>query len=258
MVLALLVAAPAHAASLRGLTHRGLNVKITTDATGAATNALFRWRIKRCDSGRSSFGGATAVPSRSKPTDHFQTSNPYTVKQSGGVRSRVSVHTTAAKVSLWRWSGTFRAFVTVRRHGHVVDHCRFHRVRWAATTPKARLDLTSDQGDHILQGNSYSYRTPLQAIRVTGDRYEVDVYAGPWRLAISHRPLRRGHFRAPMVPAAGLDLSGDGRGCNSVTGSFTIKRVKIDKRGVKLFAASFVQHCEGGDPAARGTLTYRR
>ena len=56
------------------------------------------------------------------------------------------------------------------------------------------------------------------------------------------------------VPArAGLGLSGDGRGCHTLTGKFTVHKVKFDKNGSPTVAdISFVQHREGGKPAAYG------
>jgi hypothetical protein len=254
----LLCAVPADATRLRGYTARGLNVRIDTDATGAATYARFNWHVRRCDSRLHSYADSTVVDSKSAPAARFVTGNPYTVRSPGGVRSRVTVHTTARKVSTYLWKGTFRAFVTVRRHGRVVDRCGFRRIRWTAATELARLDLSSDRYDPILQGKSYSYLAPPQRIDVTGGRYEVDIYAGPWRLAISHRTLRPGHYRSRLAPGRGIDLSGDGRGCDEASAEFTITRTRFDHRGVKAISFSFAQHCEGGRSAARGTFTYRR
>lgn len=260
-------AAPADAGTLRGFTHHGLNVKVTTDAKGRDKVALFNWHVRHCDSGRYSFTDATQVISKHGNADpSFHTGNPYTIKQGGGVRSRVEVHTTGHRVSIYQWKGTFKADVTIRKRGHVVDRCHFPFTHWTATAPRGRLDLSSDPGDYILQGKSYSYGTPEQRLMVAGDRHRVSIAAGPWTLLIkapTGRTLKPGHFagalREPFSGRrAGVELSGDGRGCNEIKGEFTVTRAKFDKRGVKLITLSFVQHCEGGDPAARGTLTYRR
>ncbi|HYY59341.1 MAG TPA: carboxypeptidase regulatory-like domain-containing protein, partial [Pyrinomonadaceae bacterium] len=59
----------------------------------------------------------------------------------------------------------------------------------------------------------------------------------------------------------GLEIAGDGRGCNTLTGSFTVHEVTLDYSGsspkVLTFAASFEQHCEGGPAALIGTLYYK-
>jgi hypothetical protein len=58
----------------------------------------------------------------------------------------------------------------------------------------------------------------------------------------------------------GLDISGDGRGCNMVTGNFTVHEANYDYSvsppKVLNFTASFEQHCEGGTAALLGTIYY--
>lgn len=55
----------------------------------------------------------------------------------------------------------------------------------------------------------------------------------------------------------GLSVSGDGRGCNTLTGSFEVKEVVYGSSGtVQSFRATFEQHCEGLAPAARGEIRY--
>ncbi len=84
-----------------------------------------------------------------------------------------------------------------------------------------------------------------------------------------HRPMAPGSYqnaeRASFagVGHPGLDVGGDGRGCNTLTGSFEVHYVTIDySRGtprLTAFAASFVQYCEGmtRNGALRGTIQYR-
>ncbi|WP_432081193.1 hypothetical protein [Streptomyces sp. WAC 04229] len=55
---------------------------------------------------------------------------------------------------------------------------------------------------------------------------------------------------------AGLDVSGFG-GCNTSEGTLAITRLaRGDDGAVTAFAATFVQHCEGAEPALRGTIRY--
>src|SRR3954452_17921017 len=264
--MAVLVAAePAEAGTLRGYTHRGLNVKLTTDAKGREKVALFNWHIRLCSSGRYSFTDATQVTSKTGKADRsFHTGNPYAIK-SRGLRSLVEVQTRGHRVSIYRWKSKFKADVTIRKRGRVVDRCHFPFIRWTASAPRARLVLPGG-GDYILGSLSYTYVSPEKTISAAGDRHRVEVHAGPWSLTVAappHHALRvQRYARARREPFngrhPGLDLSGDGRGCNTLKGEFTIKRAKFDKRGVKRLTLSFVQHCEGGDRADRGTLTYRR
>jgi hypothetical protein len=56
-------------------------------------------------------------------------------------------------------------------------------------------------------------------------------------------------FQSP--PDAGLALSGDGRGCNTSTGSFEVLETSFGPFGwIERFHATFEQHCEG-DPNSR-------
>ncbi|MCP3803220.1 hypothetical protein NLX83_28475 [Allokutzneria sp. A3M-2-11 16] len=50
-------------------------------------------------------------------------------------------------------------------------------------------------------------------------------------------------------------MSGNGRGCNQLGGSFTITELVTDAEGkVKAFAATYEQFCENGTAALRGTV----
>ena len=60
-------------------------------------------------------------------------------------------------------------------------------------------------------------------------------------------------FQSPTKP--GLSVSGQGRGCNTLTGRFTVVEVVYGAQGaVNSFAIDFEQHCEGGIPALFGQL----
>jgi hypothetical protein len=223
--------------------------------------------VRRCASGRFRFHEFTVVtPDPGRTLTRFDNSDPYSYRQRG-LRIRVHAHSVGRRHSIYRWSGSFAADATVRRHGRVLDRCHFARVRWSATAPRASLTMSSDPNDYILQGKSYSYATPADSISVTGNRHEVTAAVGPWFLTFKapggRKPLRERHYtgarRAPFAGGhPGIELDGDGRGCNEIKGEFTIKRIAVDRRGVRAFVGSFVQHCEGGDPAARGTLSYHR
>lgn len=58
--------------------------------------------------------------------------------------------------------------------------------------------------------------------------------------------------------APGLDVSGNGRGCNTLEGLFTVTAIEVKTDGsVKSVGITFEQHCEGEQPALRGTFNYR-
>jgi hypothetical protein len=62
-------------------------------------------------------------------------------------------------------------------------------------------------------------------------------------------------FEASMVP--GLDVSGEGRGSNTLTGNFTVLEANYGPSGQVLnFDATFEQHSEGATPALFGEIRY--
>jgi hypothetical protein len=62
-------------------------------------------------------------------------------------------------------------------------------------------------------------------------------------------------FQGPGQP--GLSVSGDGRGCNTLTGRFEVLEVTYGPTGgVVSFAADFEQHCEGLTPALFGSVHF--
>ena len=68
----------------------------------------------------------------------------------------------------------------------------------------------------------------------------------------------RAPFSSPGHP--GLAVGFQGRGCNTLTGSFTVDKITYNSSGfvpeLLTFTASFEQHCDGGAPALRGTIHY--
>ncbi|MFF8287886.1 hypothetical protein ACF068_01475 [Streptomyces sp. NPDC016309] len=133
------------------------------------------------------------------------------------------------------------------------------------------LTFSGDEGDYISGGRSYSYATASEdRLNITGSEdhrivsVAVDGVNGDWwHLDFSAPAGQRlapgtytGATRHPFNNAgAGLSLGGNGRGCNTLTGSFTISALEFGPRGyVKTLDATFEQHCEGGPTAARGEI----
>ncbi len=142
----------------------------------------------------------------------------------------------------------------------------------AQTVVSGSFAITSDPGDYIGQGLSYSYSTDAGdqlAVNASTDDNHIGVAVGGangdfWSLdlaAPAGQPLAAGvysgatryPFNAPGEP--GLDVDGNGRGCNTLTGSFTIVDVAFAPNGyVQTLDATFEQHCDGADPALRGEV----
>lgn len=147
----------------------------------------------------------------------------------------------------------------------------------AAPIPSAGdvLSVTSQPGDYIGRGTSMTMTPPdwrfiagtqngPGAITVTVEsasgtsfvRWTVWLGApvGQSLVPGTYLNAERAAFRSGSAP--GLDVFGDGRGCNQVFGSFTITSLTIDSQGnVRQLNASFKQHCESpAAPALSGSV----
>jgi hypothetical protein len=70
----------------------------------------------------------------------------------------------------------------------------------------------------------------------------------------AYTDAERASFRTLGHP--GLDVSGDHRGCNMVSGSFVVQEISIVGGEVRRLRASFDQHCEGGATHAVGCISF--
>jgi hypothetical protein len=135
------------------------------------------------------------------------------------------------------------------------------------------LNMTSDPGDYIGQGRDWSHGPPADTLRVSAGRqlisFRMDTNAefqgGWWTTDFAAPPgqnLAAGTtYQARRYPfndgSAGFDHSGNGRGCNELTATFTIHELAYDPDGtLRTFRADFEQHCESGEPALRGTWVF--
>jgi hypothetical protein len=141
----------------------------------------------------------------------------------------------------------------------------------------AFLTMASEAGDYIGQGKSLTVSQPgwkfkvsqvigVESIRVHAESGQVPDFHW-WDLEFAApkgqqlRPgtyanAQRAAFRADG--AAGIDVGGEGRGCNQIYGSFTVTTLRLDRQGdVQAVAVSFEQHCEGPSaPALRGNVRF--
>lgn len=138
----------------------------------------------------------------------------------------------------------------------------------AATTP-ARTSFVSmvGDGDSILGTRARLWRTGsgtmdvsrtddgMVTVRVSGgasgEDYALDFAAPPGQQLQrgSYVGAQRASFRTSGRP--GIDVSGDGRGCNEVTGRFTVLDAPSDLSRLWI---TFEQHCEGQPPALFGEV----
>ncbi|HYN96444.1 MAG TPA: hypothetical protein VES42_21595 [Pilimelia sp.] len=140
------------------------------------------------------------------------------------------------------------------------------RLRYRAYPLSYRF--VSDAGDYIGQGQTKSYANSNSILTLSGTTagigYGVAGRRDSW--SVSLRPKRgetlavgryTGAQRFADADHPGLDVTANSRGCNATTGSFVIRELVVDDAGavIALFA-TFEQHCEGGEPALRGTIRH--
>jgi hypothetical protein len=127
---------------------------------------------------------------------------------------------------------------------------------------QALISIDSEPGDYVGGGETLTFTQSSAAIsirRVSMNAIDVVVQASDafWTFTFSapsgttiapgtYAPARR----APFTTFVGLDISGNSRGCNALTGRFIVYDVQYASDGsVTRFAADAEQHCEDQTPA---------
>jgi hypothetical protein len=128
--------------------------------------------------------------------------------------------------------------------------------------------MRGQEQDYIEDGQHVSFTPGDTPVWARGDATGVDIRTadGWWDASFTppHGQVLRagttytGVMRAPVVDGLGpgLDVSGDGRGCGRVTGSFHVRELRVNDGLVTAFAATFVQHCEGNTPELVGSIAW--
>jgi hypothetical protein len=140
-----------------------------------------------------------------------------------------------------------------------------------AASQTTSLVFKSQAGDYIGGGVDQTF-TPADgiftALRNFGNGVAINFNGGPhwWSLHFAapldaplvpglYENATRWPFQSPTGP--GMDISGEGRGCNTLTGRFEVLEAVYSATGeVERFAATFEQHCEGGVPALLGSVLF--
>jgi hypothetical protein len=127
--------------------------------------------------------------------------------------------------------------------------------------------LQSDAADYVGQGLDYEYTQADARIDVTaigarlvvtiaGDESWTGVFQEPEGLETltpgTWEGVTRFPFHDPTV--GGLDWSGEGRGCNTLTGSFAVERATYTNGTLTAIDLRFEQRCEGGTPVLSGEI----
>lgn len=136
------------------------------------------------------------------------------------------------------------------------------------------LAIDSEPGDWVGAGQQLEYAPPTATFTISGqgsaDGVSLQVF-GPggggdfWHITLKHAgtaPLGPGTYenaqRFSDATHPGLDVGGQGRGCNMSTGRFVISELERDGTGaITTLAVSFEQHCEGLPAALFGEARYQ-
>ena len=129
--------------------------------------------------------------------------------------------------------------------------------------------LESDPNDYIGGGRFLEY-TQANAVlivsaagntvgvRIDGDESWSGDFVAPQGTDVkegTYTGATRYPFNAKTAP--GVSWSGEGRGCNTLTGSFTVDNLSYVNQVLDALDLRFEQHCEGQAPALRGTIHWR-
>ncbi len=136
-----------------------------------------------------------------------------------------------------------------------------------STTAPTSVTLDSAPGDFIGAGQKYSYSQANAVINATanGGLLIVEVrgdlsWVGEFQMPASYSKLEPGTFNNLTVYGfhdpviGGLSWAGDGRGCSTVAGSFTIKKVVFDGGALSEISLKFTQYCEGTSFPLQGEI----
>jgi VCBS repeat-containing protein len=142
----------------------------------------------------------------------------------------------------------------------------------AALAGTSTLTMNSQPGDWVGAGRTYSFSSATGTFGVYGGINLLDFsyqdhnpnewwyldFQAPQGSALtpgSYPNAQRAGFGPANLP--GMDIFGDGRGSNTLTGNFTVLQSSFSPSGqVQHFDIQFVQHSEGATPALTGELNY--
>lgn len=123
--------------------------------------------------------------------------------------------------------------------------------------------LQSDAGDYIGGGLTYTYgqASPMSAVK-NGRRISVGVegWSGDFEVMNVLQQAEQGYYpgllRYPFnnPTKGGLSWSGQGRGCNTLTGWYAIDQITFASGVLTSVDLRFEQHCEKGAPALHGAI----
>jgi opacity protein-like surface antigen len=133
------------------------------------------------------------------------------------------------------------------------------------------LSMESDPGEHVGQGEDWSYTPENATIEARGNANHVwlTVTGADGVYWSANFEPEAGDIMSPgdvfdgtgwpdNGNGVGINVSGDGRGCTTLDGSFLVTDADFEADGsLKRFGVVFVQHCDGAEEGLYGSFEYR-
>lgn len=141
----------------------------------------------------------------------------------------------------------------------------------AGAAAASSLVVSSAAGDTIGQGVARNWTSPTATFAASGDRSMVTIEVekpGEGLVTLKFAAKQRGsleegtYYSAETADrrtgtAPGLDVSINGRTCDDVWGSFTIRQIEDDGTDITAFEATFIQRCgSNAAPVLSGTVAF--
>jgi hypothetical protein len=128
--------------------------------------------------------------------------------------------------------------------------------------------LTSDPGEYVGGGRTYSYTGDAMRTHASGARFSVtttgpEMWTGDFQAMQGLNRLERGYYPSLRRygfhnPArGGLSWFGEGRGCNQLQGWFAIDDVTYTAGRLTFIDMRFEQRCDGDVRVLRGAVRWR-
>jgi hypothetical protein len=141
----------------------------------------------------------------------------------------------------------------------------------AAAFPDNSAVLLASPGEFVTSGLPHEYDDLNSALTLTGTSGDVTLHAAgtdgsTFSLEFAAKPgsllqpgvyknVERASFR--NANRAGMEITGNGHGCNTITGWFEVKDIAVDSNSqVQRLQVLYEQHCEGAAAAVFGEVRW--
>jgi hypothetical protein len=131
------------------------------------------------------------------------------------------------------------------------------------------LSIAGPEGEYVSSGKALTFASPAYKVIVTqkgaGDlqirferedtEFDASFSTGSDKGFETRKYSEAQRWNMADAGHPALEVSGDGRGCGEIDGSFTVSKIEYSANGdISKFAATFLQLCDGSQFPARGNV----